>query len=127
MTVCAACGRGAKRRHHPTARDENGDYLDPGLTWPFCHDDHTLAHDDRYTLGLELTEGPLTFLDRAELRLRRIAVDVTRLEATNPAPPLPSGFGEALTVWAGELSEGGARLNGRYPDWRSEECNLTRR
>jgi hypothetical protein len=117
---CIHCGRPAERRHHPTAKDHQDRYLDPEFAVPFCHDHHELLGDDRLTLGVEIAAGPLTLLDRVELRLRRMGIDAARLAQRYPDNRWFSLAATLLARWAGELAAFRRNLDRRDPDWRTD-------
>jgi hypothetical protein len=114
------CGRPAGRRHHPTAKDEQGRYLDPEFTVATCRDHHELLGDDRRTLDLETTEFPLTWLDGVEVRLRRMAIDAARLASSHPGNRWFALAADVLARWAGELAAFRCHLDERDPHWRED-------
>lgn len=81
MSVCEACGRkGLWQGHHPTGKNHGDVYLDAEFTVRLCHDHHTLCHDDWYTLGIANAPEGLTRQRAVELRLRRCAATLARIE-----------------------------------------------
>jgi len=119
VTGCAFGDEPAELRHHPTGRDEHGRYLDPDLTLPACHDDHTFVHDDWRDLGIEAVERPLTFFDRVETRLRRLATNCRRMDPAG-VNPFWTKLAAALVRWADEIARGTRRLDERDPGWRDD-------
>lgn len=117
---CIYCGRPAERRHHPTGKDHEDRYLDREFTVPVCHDHHELVGDDRRTLGLEVSERPLTWLDRVEVRLRRMAIDAARLAHRYPDNVWFRRAAELLARCAGELAAFRHHLDARDPNWRDD-------
>jgi hypothetical protein len=117
---CIFCGRPVERIHHPTGKDKHNRYLDRQFTVPVCHDHHELLGDDRHTLDLETPGAPLTWLDRVELRLRRLAVDAARLATSHPNNRWIALAAELLVRWAGELAAFRRHLDERDPGWRED-------
>jgi hypothetical protein len=123
---CLRCGDAACRGHHPTGRGPDTRYLDPDLTFPSCHDDHELYHDDWRTLGIDDSqrrndpEQRLAFIERVALRLRRLAVTAGRLAETYPQAKWLAAGARALKRWADELAWFISALDRRDPGWRSE-------
>lgn len=121
MASCEFCGGSVERRHHPTGRDEQGRYLDYEFVRDLCHDHHELVHDDSHTLGWEKLEGrPMTWFERIELRLRRWAAYLARLETGSSTPNTYGVLAVVLTRWADELARGIAVLDERFPSWRDD-------
>jgi hypothetical protein len=113
MKACVFCGRlGLWKEHHPTAQDENGLYLDSEFTVPACHDHHTLVHDDYRTLGIETVAGPLSDTDLNALRLRRLNVNLARVNSPEGAMVLLRAAARFLPRWADEL-QGMVTVHGR--------------
>jgi len=121
MSGCEFCGGPVERRHHPTGRDEQDRYLDYEFVRGLCHDHHELVHDDSQTLGWENLEGqPHTWFERIELRLRRWAAYLARLEA-DARRPNPCGIlAVVLTRWADEIRRGVTVLDEQFPTWRDD-------
>lgn len=121
---CEFCARPKDYGHHYTGRDggEQDAYLDPEFVIDLCHDHHYFVHDDLFTTGLddEHTEGPLTFFDRVEMRLRRAAVAFARLAHALPGQGLWGVLALVFTKWADDIAEGMHVLDERYPDWRGD-------
>lgn len=117
---CVVCGQAATRGHHLTGRGPAEQYLDPELVVPTCHDHHELLHDDWRALKLEKIEERLTFFERWELRLRRLAAFAARQAEAHPDRWLWRSLATCLTRWADELARGLRRLDERDPDWRSD-------
>lgn len=123
MAGCEFCGAPVKRRHHPTGRDERDLYLDYEFTVGLCHDHHELVHDDSHTLGWEKLVGqPHAWFERMELRLRRWAAFLARLDAdaSAPIPTVWQRLSVLLTRWADELANGIALLDELFPSWRDD-------
>jgi hypothetical protein len=119
MANCEFCGGLCERWHHPTGKGENGRYLDPEFVRPTCHDHHELVHDDAQTLGWEKLQGrPLTWFERVELRLRRWAAFLGRLEASSTLRTPYAVLAKTLLRWADELARGIAALDEDIPGWR---------
>lgn len=131
MIRCEMCGReGRWQAHHPTGKDclrhhpggEGCDcFLDPNLTVPLCHDHHTLCHDDWYTLGVAQPEGDLTWAERVELRLRRLAEALGRIDQTRGGESLFGKLASALVRWADELRRFIRKLDDYAPGWREDQ------
>jgi hypothetical protein len=123
---CPICGAHGRRAHHPTGRGPDGRYLDPELRLPYCHDHHELAHDDWRTLFIEDRElgqepnRPLAFIERVELRLRRLAATVARLAEAYPQYQWLAALAGALKGWADELARDIAARDRRDEGWRSD-------
>jgi hypothetical protein len=124
---CLICGAKATTAHHPTGRDPLNAYLDPMFTVPACHDHHTLAHDDWFTLGVpEPNRGArskperLTYVERVEWRLRRLAAGAGRLAAAFPEHAWIARLAECLKCWADELARDIAARDRRDPYWRCD-------
>jgi hypothetical protein len=85
-----------------------------------------LSHDDWRGLGIQDAEaaqvpGPsLSFVERVELRLRRIAATVGRLAEAHPQHKWLAALARALKCWADELARDIAARDSRDPAWRSE-------
>jgi hypothetical protein len=123
---CLWCGAAGWRGHHPTGRGPDGEYLDPELRLPYCHDHHELSHDDWRTLEVHASgrsdepERGLCFIERVALRLRRLAATVGRLAEAHPQYKWLAAGARALKCWADELACFVAVLDKRDPGWRSE-------
>jgi hypothetical protein len=123
---CLWCGAAGCRGHHPTGRGPDGRYLDPDLTFPSCHDHHELSHDDWRALGIQDCEHgqepgrPPSFIERVELRLRRLAATVGRLAEAHPQHKWLATLARALKCWADELARDIAVRDKRDPGWRSD-------
>lgn len=104
MTACAYCGReGRWQNHHLTGKDDQNRYLDPKLTVPACHDDHTLSSDDWNTFRLMTVDGSLPWVERVELRLRRLGCEFARMDLAQGGETLWGRLAEACARWANEL------------------------
>jgi hypothetical protein len=118
-TFCMYCGGAAERRHHGTGRDDRERYFHPGLVFDACHNDHMLVHDDWRSAGIERPGQRLTFVERVELFLRRLAATLCRMDAG-----LGTGFWQMLAAvlqeWADELRRFIDHLSERDPDWRQD-------
>ena len=123
---CLVCSAEGCTGHHPTGRGADGRYLDPDLRFNYCHDDHTLTHDDWRALGLPDTEGgqgqsiELPLVERVYLRLRRVAAGAGRLAEAHPEHPWIAALARALKRWADELARDIAARDRRDPGWRSD-------
>ncbi len=123
---CLVCGDPACRGHHGTGRGPDGQYLDPDLRLPYCHDHHELSHDDWRTLEIddsEQSEEPeqrLCFIERVELRLRRLAATAARLAEAHPQHKWLAAGARAMKRWADELACFIAALDKRDPGWTSD-------
>lgn len=113
---CLFCGGVAERRHHPTGRGGDSQYLDADFVMDVCHDDHTLTHDDWYALGVESTPAGATILDLVELAMRRLGLMCARMTAHG-------SVWTGLALWfarnADLLARAIAALDRHYPGWRS--------
>jgi hypothetical protein len=56
---CIFCGAPAEHRHHPTARDGSGRYLDPAFVVPACVICHRCDHAAQHDAGLDALSDPL--------------------------------------------------------------------
>ena len=117
---CIGCGARASRRHHPTGCDFAEEYLDADFTVSVCHDDHELIHDDRRTVGTQMPRAPLSWFERVELRLRRIAGDLARLSEVHPDNAWLTNCARWLLRWADELANGLRAMDARDPGWRKD-------
>ena len=123
---CLVCGDPACQGNHPTGRGSDGRYLDPDLRLPYCHDHHELFHDDWRTLGIDdckrarEPERTLSFIERVELRLRRLAATVGRVAEAHPQHKWLAALARALKCWADELARDIAVRDKRDPGWRSD-------
>jgi hypothetical protein len=117
---CFGCGARASCHHHPTGRDCAERYLDADFTVAVCHDDHELLHDDRRTLGTEKPAAALSWFERGELRLRRIASDLARMSELHPQSTWFARAANWLLRWADEIAQGLLALDARDPGWRSD-------
>jgi hypothetical protein len=106
--------------HHATGRDERGDYLDPELVLPFCHDCHQLVHDDWNTLGLADEERRQPLVAWIELRLWRLVAALERLREAAPGNTLWPRLSQVAARIARELAQHIRHLDERYPDWRED-------
>lgn len=107
MKPCVFCGRlGRWREHHPTARDAADKYLDPEFTVPACHDHHELVHDDYRTLGIQTVSGELSRAELVALRLRRLGVNLARVNTPEGAMVLMRATAQFLPSWADALTQG---------------------
>jgi hypothetical protein len=120
VSGCLFCGAPQERLHHPTGKDHRADYLDPQFRCPVCHTHHELLGDDRRTLGLEVTERPLSFFERLEIRLRRVGSDLARLVERYPDNAMLAKFAAAVVRWADELAHALRQLDRRDPGWRHD-------
>ena len=119
MKACAVCGRvGLWDEHHLTGVDHNGEYLDPEMTVPLCHDHHELIGDDTKTLNIEVPDSPLTEIEKVALRLRRLSVSLARIGSGMDPQPIISVLLEPLTTWADTLGGAVKRLDQGLPEWR---------
>jgi hypothetical protein len=126
--LCKTDGRTTAgcRGHHPTGRGPDGRYLDPNLKLPYCHDHHELSHDDWRALWIDDSERDrqperrLTFIERVERRLRRLAATVGRLAEAHPQHKWWAALARALKCWADELAHHLAAQDRRDPGWRSD-------
>lgn len=120
MTACAYCGRdGRWQHHHLTGRDDQNSYLDPSLTAPACHDDHTLSGDDWHTFRLMTVDRTLTLVERVELRLRRLGCEFARMDLAQGGGTLWGRLADGCVRWANELGRFVECLDDRWPDWRT--------
>jgi hypothetical protein len=78
---CVRCGRRGDHQHHLTLRDECGKRLDDDLVVWLCRVCHLHAHNVLRILELERAVGPLSAVERVELRLRRVAAFLAGLGA----------------------------------------------
>ena len=121
---CAYCGGKHPLTHHATGRDHQLRYLDPSLTIPLCHDHHQLVHDDLRAAGVDDPQTRaairLSFVERVEVRLRRLAVAIGRLASMFPGVTFLAHLAERLKRWADELSWDLAARDARDPGWRTD-------
>jgi hypothetical protein len=116
---CIHCGAIAKDAHHLTLRDENGERLDEELTAPFCRPCHLAEHNVLRVLELEGITSRLSAVERVELRLRRVAVFLARLDLGYRE--VWTGLAAALTSGADDLAADTRRRDVRDPDWRDAD------
>ncbi len=126
--------RANRRMHHPIGRDHENQYIDPDLVMELCHDHHMLCHDDWHTLELVGIDHRLTLIERVELRLRRIAAALSRIDmgqdggtlwGSSPQPwwsgrTTSEGFGSTWTGWrpSGESTPASTRpILARRSEW----------
>jgi hypothetical protein len=113
---CTRCGRPGEHFHHLTLRAENGERLDDDLVVWLCKPCHLGEHNTLRILELERAVGPLTVVERVELRLRRVAAFLIRLGV--PFSVLCHPLGVAMSRWADDLAGHIRGLDQRYPGWR---------
>ena len=116
---CLVCGAPGDDRHHPTGRGPDGRYLDRQFTAAGCHDHHELWHDDLRSVGIDGPAGGLTVLERFELRLRRLALLLGRLEGAGALHRLLRVLADVCVRWADELRAEIGRLDRAVPAWRT--------
>jgi hypothetical protein len=91
-----------------------------------CHDHHELVHDDWRLLRIQDLEpgqensGKLTLVDRVELRLRRLASNLSRPAEVTPAVECQTALADCAKRWADELARDIKARDERDPDWRSD-------
>ena len=121
-TECCPCGQPAEDRHHLTGRGPDGDYLDPDLAVPVCHDDHELAGEDLRAEGLErplrAPSGPVTAVEQVAYRLDRVGVFLGRVAEVVPALVWVTVLAGHLRRWAEQLWGTARRLDAWDPGWR---------
>jgi hypothetical protein len=92
--------------------------LDDDLVVWLCRVCHLHAHNTLRILELERAVGPLSAVERVELRLRRVAAFLAGLGA--PWGVLTSPLAAAMSRWADELAGQARSLDRRYPGWRAD-------
>src|SRR5437879_938346 len=97
------CGRRADQFHHATGRDHLGRYLDPMLVLPTEHDCHEFAHDDWRQERLNDLVRPRTIVEYVAIRLRRLAMNLARLDAGVGGGTFFGLMAEAMQRWADAL------------------------
>ncbi|MGH3427235.1 MAG: hypothetical protein ACRDQZ_06665 [Mycobacteriales bacterium] len=115
---CTGCGRPGVHEHHLTLRDEHGRRLDEDLVVWLCKACHLGEHNTLRILELERAVGPLTVVERVELRLRRVAAFLVRLGV--PFRVLCGPLGVAMSRWADDLAGHTRGLDLRFPNWRDQ-------
>ena len=106
--------------HHPTGRDHLDRYLDPHLVLPADHDCHCLVHDDWRHENLDELKKPRTIVEYVEIRLRRLAMNLGRIDICMGGGTFWGLLAEAMQRWADGLADHARLLDERYPDWRME-------
>ncbi len=117
---CTFCGGQPDRLHHPTGRDHEGRYLDPMLVLPAEHDCHEFVHDDWRHERLDKLQRPRTAVEYIEIRLRRLAMNLGRVDQSQGGGTFWGLLGSAMQRWADELADHVRRLDERYPTWRDD-------
>jgi hypothetical protein len=98
--LCALCDwRAIQAGHHVTA-----EILDPDLLVDVCHNHHMLVHDDWLTAGVGAKRMPDNVLERLELRLRRVALFLGRLQATGFGGEFIRLLAVSIGQWADEVA-----------------------
>jgi|GEM_PF-5930281 len=118
---CVFCGGVPHYMHHPTGRDHRDVYLDRELVLPVDHDCHCLVHDDYRHENLDKLKAPRTIVEYVAVRLRRMAMNLGRMDARLGGGTFWGLLADAMQVWADELDDHVRRLDTRYPGWRDEE------
>jgi hypothetical protein len=118
---CAFCGRPPDRLHHPTGRNHEGRYLDPLLVLPAEHDCHEFVHDDWRHERLDKLQKSRTSVEYIAIRLRRLAMNLGRIDQHLEGGTFWGLLAEAFHRWADELDDHVRRLDRRDPAWRHEE------
>jgi hypothetical protein len=123
---CLVCGSRDCVGHHPTGRGPDGGYLDRDLRLPYCHDDHTLVHDDWWTLRVQDPErgtepaGELAFIEHVEVALRRGAATAARIADAHSEHAWIAAIARALKRWADMLRRHIEAQDRRDPGWRDD-------
>ena len=117
---CPFCGGRPAFMHHPTGRDHQAHHLDPDLVLPVDHDCHCLAHDDWWREDLEKLDGPKTIVEYVAIRLRRLAMNLGRIDIYMGGGTFWGLLANAMQRWADGLDDHVRMLDERYPDWRTE-------
>ena len=110
--TCACCSAPAVEAHHPSGRIA-GAYLDADFTIHLCLDCHRGEHAIRAALDLDKA-NPASLVEVVEVALRRVAVTLSRLDATSWIGRLA----EACRRWADLLAEAVAALDLHHTGWR---------
>jgi hypothetical protein len=95
-------------------------YLDPEFALPLCGDHHPLVHDHWKDLDLEVAKQPLTWFDRVEVRLRRLAATLMVLDG-GAGTTFFGILASVLVKWADEQAKGIRWLDKHDPAWREDE------
>lgn len=120
MSACLVCGAEPCDRHHVTGRDGADRYLDPDFVFPLCHDDHEQQHDDWRTQGLCDVPVRLSFVERIEVRLRRLATFAGRIAEAHPEWTWASILARTLSIWADDARADIQARTARDPEWRED-------
>jgi hypothetical protein len=118
---CAFCGGPPDRLHHPTGRDHEDRYLDRLLVLPAEHDCHEFVHDDWRHERLDKLQRPRTVVEYLAIRLRRLAMNLGRIEQSQGGGTFWGLLADAMHRWADELEAFLGMLDDRYPGWRDDE------
>jgi len=114
------CGRPFDELHHGTGRDHEGQYLDRMLVMPSDHDCHVFAHDDWRHEKLDELDGPHTAVEYVAIRLRRIAMNLGRIDQHSGRQTFWGLLADAMVSWAEELDAHVRALDERDPTWRND-------
>ena len=117
---CEFCGGPADHLHHPTGRDHLGRYLDIMLVLRADYDCHAFVHDDWRHERLDKLQRPRTIVEYLAIRLRRLAMNLGRLDRAQGGGTFWGLLATAMQRWADELDDHVRRLDERYPDWRDD-------
>jgi hypothetical protein len=77
-------------------------------------------HDDWFTQAIEEVEGPLTFFERVEIRLRRLAACCARMDEARGGGTFWGALARVFARWAEEIAKGIRRFDQRDPSWRED-------
>jgi hypothetical protein len=117
---CAFCGGPPEFAHHPTGRDHRNRYLDPMLVLPADHDCHIFVHDDWRHERLDKLQRPRTIVEYIAIRLRRLAMNLSRVDQHLGGGTFWGLLAEAMAGWADDLDDHVRSLDERYPGWRGD-------
>jgi hypothetical protein len=118
---CEFCGGPADQLHHCTGRDHEDQYLDPMLVLPSDHDCHVFVHDDWRHEEIDELKQPRSIVEYIEIRLRRLAMNLARIDQRSGGGTFWGLLAEAVMRWAEELEDHVRLLDNHYPGWRLKE------
>jgi hypothetical protein len=118
--ACEFCGGSCDQLHHPTGRDHEGRYLDPMLVLRSDHSCHVFVHDDWRHEEIDELKQPRSIVEYIEIRLRRLAMNLGRIDQRSGGGTFWGRLAEAFMTWAEELRDHVRLLDRHYPGWRGK-------
>jgi hypothetical protein len=77
-------------------------------------------HDDWFTQGIEEARGPLSFVERVQIRLRRLATSFARMDEARGGGTFWGALARVFARWAEELARDIRHRDERDPSWRED-------